>query len=45
MAKAKFGSGWYTFADGYSCWSNGYSKNEMAWEVYHHGKLISYQPD
>jgi len=42
MAKIK--SGYYTFADGYTCWCNGYSKLEMRNEVMKHGKLISFKP-
>lgn len=44
MARVKYKSGWYTFADGYSCCCNGYSAQEMRQEVRKHGRLISYQP-
>lgn len=31
----------FTFADGYSCYTRGFSRVEMAHEVRKHGKLIS----
>lgn len=33
-------SGWYVFEDGYTCWYAGISKNELAWEIAKHGKLV-----
>lgn len=32
---------WYTFEDGYRVCVKGFSKNELAWEVKKHGKLIT----
>lgn len=32
---------WYTFKDGYRVCVKGFSKNELAWEVKKHGKLIT----
>ena len=45
MARSKYRSGWFTFADGYSCWFAGLSATEEKREIRKHGKLISYQPD
>lgn len=45
MARNKYKSGWFTFADGYSAWFAGLSAAEEKHEVRKHGKLISYQPD
>ncbi len=36
-------AGWFTFEDGYTTWTSGYSKNELAWEVYKHGKVIKFE--
>ena len=34
--------GWYTFADGYTCWVNGFSAREKQAMVRQHGQIIKF---
>lgn len=43
MAKNRT-QGWYTFADGYRCWYYGLSAQEKKAEVFHHGKVVKFEP-
>ena len=43
MAKNKT-RGWYTFADGYEVWVNGYSAAEKRNEIRKHGAIIRFIP-
>ena len=36
--------GTYTFADGYTAWFHGLSKQELKNEVFKHGKVIRFIP-
>lgn len=36
--------GWYTFADGYRVWFYGLSAQEKKVEVFHHGKVVKFEP-
>lgn len=36
--------GWYTFADGYSCWYCGLSAQDKKREILKHGKIVKFEP-
>lgn len=36
-------SGWFTFADGYTCWCHGYNAQEMKLEVFKHGAVVRFE--
>lgn len=36
---------WYIFEDGYRVAVRGMSKNELAWEIIKHGKLVDIKPE
>lgn len=44
MAKTNKTRGWYTFADGYEVWVNGYSATEKRNEVRKHGVIVKFIP-
>ena len=31
----------FVFEDGYKCYVKGFSSNELKWEIYKHGKVVS----
>lgn len=43
MARSKT-RGWYTFADGYTCWYHGLSATEKKMEIRTHGAIIRFVP-
>ena len=44
MAKNNGTRGWYTFADGYEVWVNGYSAQERKVEIRKHGPIVKFEP-
>lgn len=44
MAKNKT-RGWYEFADGFTCWVNGFSGQEKRVAISKHGAIVRFIPD